>query len=461
MITYSFLAIFIVMMGYFAYFQEVRSEDFINSPYNARQDSFSSSVIRGGILAAGGEVLAGSSLDAEGNEIRVYPYANLFAHVIGYSTNGKLGVESTANFNLLRSNTFFLEKIVNEIRNQKNMGDSVVTTLDVGLQQAAYQALGDNQGAVIVMEPATGKILAMVSKPDFNPNEIAPNWESISQDSESSVLVNRATQGLYPPGSTFKILTTLEYMKENRNYESYVYDCHGVLEVDASQIHCFDSKVHGIENLKTSFANSCNTSFSNIGLGLNRNSFKKLCESMLFNKKLPGNIDTKKSSFKLDGSSQTAEIMQTSIGQGQTLVSPYHMMLIASAIANDGTLMTPYVIDHTQNKDGTLVKQFESEEYGKLLSKSQARVLQEYMREVVESGTAGVLKGQSYLAAGKTGSAEFNSKGDSHAWFVGYAQKPDSGKPDIVTVVLIEGGETGGKHAVPAAKQVFDAYYAQ
>lgn len=460
-ITYGFLAIFIGMMGYFAYFQTVTSEDFINSPYNARQDSFSSSVVRGKILGAGGEVLAQSTVNEDGTETRNYPYSNLFAHVVGYSTNGKLGVESSANFNLLRSNTFFLERMVNEITNKKNIGDNVVTTLDVGLQQAAYNALGNYDGAVVVMEPSTGRVLAMVSKPDFDPNVIADNWESISGDSESSVLVNRATQGLYPPGSTFKIITTLEYMKENKDYGNYTFECQGNYEVENSKIHCFGNEVHGVEDLHGSFVNSCNTSFSNIGLSLNKKSYRNFCEDLLFNKSLPGTFDTKKSSFALDKSSGTAETMQTAIGQGETLVSPYHMLMIVSAIANNGVLMQPYIVDHTENKDGELVKQFGSEEYGKLLSESQAKTMQELMRDVVESGTASGLKGQSYTAFGKTGSAEINSARDTHAWFVGFASKPDSGKPDIAIAVIAERAGTGGKYAVPIAKNVFDAYYAQ
>ena len=155
-------------MGYFAYFETVKSEDFINSPYNARQDSFSSSTVRGKIMGSGGEILAESNVDAEGKETRTYPYRNLFAHVVGFPTHGKLGA-----WNLLQTLTFyaqtafFLERIVNEIRGEKNTGDDVVTTLNVSLQQAAYDALGEHDGAVVVMEPSTGRILAMVSKPDF------------------------------------------------------------------------------------------------------------------------------------------------------------------------------------------------------------------------------------------------------------------------------------------------------
>lgn len=250
-------------------------------------------------------------------------------------------------------------------------------------------------------------------------------------------------------------------MNENSNYNEYSFRCNGKLNVDNSEIHCFGGEVHGNEDLKASFKNSCNTSFSNIGLSLDKAAFRKFCKKMLFNQKLPGDLDTKKSSFSLDASSGTGETMQTAIGQGKTLVSPYHMMLISAAIANDGVLMTPYVIDHTQNKDGTLVKQFEAAEYGKLLSKEQAQTIREYMQEVVESGTASALKGQSYTAYGKTGSAEINSNRDSHAWFTGFATKADSGKPDIAIAVIAEEAGTGGKIAAPIAKQVFDAYYVQ
>lgn len=189
------------MMGYFAYFQFVKSEDFINSPYNKRQDLFARKVTRGEIISADGRILAETITDTDGTETRYYPYANMFAHVVGFSTNGKSGLESIANFNLLRSHTMTLEKVVNELQGEKNIGDNVVTTLNYDLQDTAYEALGKYDGAIVVMEPSTGKILAMVSKPDYDPNNIAEDWDELTaEDSESSVLLNRATQGLYPPG---------------------------------------------------------------------------------------------------------------------------------------------------------------------------------------------------------------------------------------------------------------------
>ena len=216
-ITYFFLILFLGLMAYYIYFQQVKSEEFINSPYNTLQDLFAEHVTRGSIVSADGEVIAQTTTDSEGNEVREYPYGRLFSHVVGYNSNGKAGLEKQMNFELLRSHEHILTQIVNDIRDQKNPGDSVITNLNYKLQSVAYDALGDYDGAVIAMDPDTGKILCMVSKPDYNPNTIAQEWDEIRQDSESSVLVNRATQGKYAPGSVFKIFTLLEYYRENKD----------------------------------------------------------------------------------------------------------------------------------------------------------------------------------------------------------------------------------------------------
>ena len=171
-ITYSFLALFICLMGYFSYFQFFKSEEFINNPYNTRQETFAQKIVRGQILTNDGQVLAETVTDSEGNETRRYPYGSIFSHIVGYSTKGKSGIESLANFNLLRSNTAFIDKVGDEMQGEKSPGDNVVTTLDYGLQATAYDALGYYKGAIVVLEPSTGKILAMVSKPDFDPRNM-------------------------------------------------------------------------------------------------------------------------------------------------------------------------------------------------------------------------------------------------------------------------------------------------
>lgn len=457
-VIYLFLALFLGMMAYFVYFQVFKSEQFINSPYNSLQDLFSEYVVRGDIVSADGQVLATTSVDSDGNEAREYPGGRMFAHAVGYSVNGKFGIENQANFSLLRSHEFFLKQILDDLKGEKSQGDTVVTTLDYEIQERAYEALGDYEGAVIVIEPSTGKIISMVSKPDFNPNTVAADWDTITAEG-STVLYNRATQGKYAPGSVFKIFTTLEYVRENpKDYDDYHFDCAGEISVEGQKIHCASNKQHGAEDLKSSFANSCNSSYANLSLSLDTEQFTDLCTDMLFNTSLPVEFESGKSSFHLSGEDNAAMIMETGIGQGKTLVSPLHMAMVAAAIDNDGVLMTPYLIDHTENTAGTLVSENSPKEYGSLMSEDEARLMQEYMRAVVTEGTGSKLSGQSYDAYGKTGTAQVSDTSDqTNAWFVGYASK--AGYEDIAIAVIVENSGGGSTYAVPVAKRVFDLYF--
>lgn len=450
-----FVLIFVSLIGYLIYFNTVKSETFINSPYNTRQDTFSDRVVRGKIISSDGEVLAQTNISEDGTEERVYPYSNIFAHVVGYDSNGKSGLESEANFQLLTSHSFFLEQMQNEFRGEKNIGDNVITTLNANLQSTAYYALGDRKGAVIAIEPSTGKILAMVSKPDFDPNYIENNWDSLVNDETNSSLLNRATMGQYPPGSTFKIVTALDYFRKKGSFEGYSYLCEGSITMEDHTIRCYNSTVHGQEDFYSAFANSCNCAFADMGTSLGGKSLRETSENLLFNKTLPLK-NARKSSFTLDGSSPTALVMQTAMGQGNTLVSPLHMALITSAIANGGILMQPYLIDSVQNNAGEIVSTAEPVEYKRLMSDNEANLLGKLMRNVVESGTASALSGREYSAAGKTGSAEFDENGSSHSWFIGYCNADD---PDLAVAIIVENGGTGSEAAVPIAGQLFDAYY--
>ena len=456
-ITFAFLALFVALIAYFCFFMIVQSEEFINNPYNARISALSDSVKRGNILSADEVVLATTEVDENGNETRVYPYDNVFAHAVGYDSNGKAGVELLANFPMLRSHASVLIRLINDLQDNKNPGDSVVTTLDVSLQMTAYSAMGNNNGAIIAMDPATGKILTMISKPDFDPNHIAENWDAISSNANSSVLLNRTTQGLYPPGSTFKIVTALEYLNEGGKDED-PYDCNGSFISDGFEIHCYKNTAHGQETFKDGFANSCNVVFAQAGLTLDLKDYHSLCEQLLFNRTLPGEVpNLKKSSFTMDEDASDSLIMQTAIGQGDTLVTPYHMALIASAVCNDGLLMEPYMVDRIENNEGRVVKETLPKEYGSILSSVQAENLQRYMRYVVTDGTASALDTESYTAYGKTGTAEYNAnKNDTHAWFVGYAA---SGEKEIALAIVLEGAGSGSGAAVPVAKQMLDDYF--
>ena len=460
-VKYFFILIFAALILHFANFLENESADFINNDFNSREELFAERVTRGKIQSADGMLLATTVTNDDGEEERYYPYDNLFSHIVGYSVNGKYGVEKLANFELLKSHVSIDEKVENELGEVKQPGDTIVTTLNYELQQTVYDALSFYEGAIVVLEPKTGKILAMVSKPDFDPNEIDANWEDlISEDNTSTVLLNRAMQGLYPPGSTFKIVTTLAYLRENSNADAYSYSCNGKYETNDAVIHCYNNIRHGSVNLKDSFAESCNSSFANIGYSLSNSTFRKTCESVLFNKELPTKLLYSKSKFSLPDDAKDSDILQCAIGQGTTLVTPFHMALIVSAIANDGILMNPYVIDHIESTNGDLVKQYQPSSAERLMTQDEAKTLQTFMRAVVESGTGTKLKSKNYEAYGKTGSAEFSSLAENcHSWFVGYAKK--DGLNDIAVAVLVEEAGSGSSVAVPIAKKIFDFYFSE
>lgn len=457
LVTCLFTGLFVCLIAYIAYFLIIDRENVINNSYNARLDQFADRIVRGNIVSSDGTVLAQTDVNENGNERRYYPYGARFAHVLGYSTKGKAGIESFSNYYLLSSHINPLERAFNEIREVKSPGDNVVTTLDLTLQQTAYDALGDRSGAVVALEPDTGKILAMVSKPDFDPNQIDSLWEELTNsDSSDSRLLNRASQGLYPPGSTFKILTALQFIREHPdNYGDYRFSCSGIYHFEDYAISCYHKEAHGELELKGAFAKSCNGAFANIGLTLDWGAYRQTCENFLFNAPLPLSFAYNKSSFALNTGAGTWDMLQTSIGQGVTQVSPLHMAMITSAVANGGSMMRPYVVDRVESAKGDVVKKYSPVLAASPITAEESLVLTNFMVDVVKEGTGSALRDAEYQAAGKTGSAEFDSNKETHAWFVGFAPAED---PKIAVCVIVEEGGSGGKAAGPIARKMMDAY---
>lgn len=455
--TLIFVVTFIAMAGYLIYFNLTQAESIINNSYNKRQGVLSRRTIRGSILADDKTKLAVTNVDDEGNETRYYPYSGLFSHTIGYLNNGGYGLESLYGYYMLHSNQNFFEQIGNDLSGNRNTGDNVVTTLNVGLQKACYDALGSNRGAVIVMEPSTGKILAMVSKPDFDPNTLAVNWSQITGEGSDSVLVNRATQGLYPPGSTFKLITMLEYLREHKNdYGQYHYICDGTYELGENTINCVRTTAHGDVDLFSSLAVSCNCSFINIGLSLDLDSYKKTAENMLFNKELPTNLEYNKSRFVLNSESSEWDIAQTSFGQGKTVITPFHLALITCTIANNGTLMKPYLVSSIESTNGMTVKKFKEEKYDTLITENEASLLKKGMEQVVKDSFSWLYGGVEYTLAAKSGSAQYGTEGYEHSL---YASFSPADNPEIAVVAVVEGGPQRNTTAAEVTKQIYDYYY--
>lgn len=460
MIAYVIVGIFVCMAGYFGYFLQVKSDSLINNSYNARLDSFADRIVRGDILSSDGNILARTKVSDDGTEIREYPFGAVFTHVVGYSDHGKSGLEALANFYLLSSHVNPVEKTMNELSDIKNPGDSVFTTLDTELQQTAYDALGERKGAVVVMEPDTGKILAMVSRPGYDPNTLASDWDMlISGDNKEAQLLNRASQGVYPPGSTFKIVTMLEYIREHPDdWRSYTFDCDGQYELGEYTISCYHGNAHGNQTLEQAFANSCNGAFASLGLELNLGGMKTLTDQLLFNAQLPVALAYSKSSYAMGTAADTWEILQTSIGQGATQMTPLHNAMVTTAIANGGVLMKPYLIDRVENVLGEEVKKFLPASAGSLMTAAEADTLSGLMRQVVTEGTGSAVRTDDYAVAGKTGSAEFEKDRETHAWFTGFAPADD---PQLVVTVLVEESGSGGQVAAPIARSLFDVWFSR
>lgn len=451
--TYVFIGLFMLLIVYLLGYVIIKSDEDINNPYNKRQNLLAEKVVRGTIYSKDMVALALTETDKDGNEKRVYPFNDLFCHVVGSYDMGRYCLESSYNFELLTTEKSIIDEVIAELNNEKLQGNSIVTTLDIDLQSACFNALGDYNGSIILMDVENGDILSMVSKPGYNPNDIKKIWEDIKSDS-SGILVNRSTQGLYPPGSVFKIFTLGEYIESHKSsYKDFSYKCEGTISFADFSMNCSNKRAHGLLDLKGAFANSCNCSFVNMGTMIDADKLNEYCQKRLFNAELPIDIPYKSSSITLSNSDSEFMKSQTAIGQGETLVTPIHMCMVMSSIANDGILMKPRLVTSIIGENGKTVKDFGTDEYKELYTKEETDVLKEYLREVVKSGTATRLKRDNMDIYGKTGTAQISANGKADSWFAGAVSTEN--KTYAIAVVL-ENIDENTSPAVVVTKEIIN-----
>ncbi len=459
-------------------------EKIINNPYNPRISNSSQNIMRGSILDADEVPIAETvryenAADPRGYSYkRVYNYPAAFAHITGYTGNGKTGVESEYNYIMETVSNELYQSLAAVIAKKDIRGNDVVLTIDADLQQYAAQQLGISKGAIVALEPDSGKILAMVSYPYYDPNAVADNWTQLNSDEENSPLLSRAAQGLYPPGSTFKIITAASALENDPSLLNYQYYCEGEDNFGGKVLHCYNSIDHGSEDMNRAFAYSCNTYFAKIGTMLGADKLRNTADKFFVDPNFP--LEYSKPLFMLNEDSPMHELVDTSIGQGKTLVSPLFMAMVTGAVANGGSMMQPYLLDHSINNFGFKENITIPSKLTQVMSSDDAAKLTELMKQVVSYGTAedaafsidggsddiisdsalsesGVIP-QNGLSgpitvAGKTGTAE-NSGGADHAWFVAFAPADN---PKIAVAVLLENAGKGSK-AVPAARNVMKYY---
>jgi peptidoglycan glycosyltransferase len=366
------------------------------------------------------------------------------------------------------------QRIRNVFTGKEIEGNSVVLTVDDRLQQLAAKELGNSRGAIVAMEPDTGRILAMVSNPTFDSNTVSENWSTLNSDEDNSPLLNRAAQGLYPPGSVFKIITAAAAIEAGSEAESFSMRCLGEMAVGHSVLHCYNGNAHGNVDMTKAFAKSCNTYFASVAAKIGAPALISEAESFGFNSDINFPLEYNSSLFSLTKDCNANELAETAIGQGKTLVTPLFMAMVTSAIANNGTMMQPYIVDHIKTPWGGTTDRTIPVKLRQVCDASTAYKVKELMCEVVNSGTgqdaAFSVSGTSrdktasgsslentysgtITVAGKTGTAE-NSSGDDHAWFVAFAPAE---KPRIAVAVLLENAGHGSK-AIPDARELMKLY---
>jgi len=437
--------LFLSLMVYLTYFTLFQADDVADNEYNRRFWAYEEDVLRGKIVDRNGTVLAESDF-VDGEQVRYYPYKDLYCHIIGYNSQvyGRTQLE-------LKYNDYLLGKSrlsdVMGIPSIQNEGYTLELTIDHDVQQAASRALNGRKGAVVAMNPKTGEVLAMVSNPGFDPNEasLIANWNALADDEDAPFLA-RAVSGLYAPGSTFKIITSAASFEND--LDDMKYEDEGEIEIDGMTISNYDGHVYGDLDLKKAFAVSANTYFAELGRLLGTDTLKEKAEDFGFNKAINFELETGKSLFP-DGNMTDMDNAQLAIGQHQITATPLQMLLVASAIANEGEIVQPYLVKKNNDFASKITTK-------RALSKYLAAKIGTMMENTVKEGTATAAAIGGYTVAGKTGTAENESGDKDHAWFVGYAGLD---QPEIAVAVILEfSGSSGGEAAAPVAKAVMQTW---
>lgn len=453
-VALGLVGLLLSLLIYLSYIQVVESEFLVTHPLNRRTAEIARTIPYGMIVDRHGDKLAYSQREGDVFK-RKYPYAAMAAQVVGYdsSTYGKSGIERTFNSYLTGNNNAMAHLgAINHLFANK-AGNNVVLTLDVKLQELAYKALGNHRGAVIAINPRTGAILAMVSKPSFDPNQIDQEWKSISTDGNSPLL-NRVTQGLYPPGSTIKVMIAEAALKEKVIDLNRTIDCEGILKIPPDYtLQESHLESYGKINLAEALAVSSNVFFGSISLELGRSKMANAFDRFGFKQPVGQELQEAASHLPNFSSLGNGDLAQTGIGQGSLLVTPLRMAMLASSFANKGVIMKPYLVDKITDSDGSIIKSYSQEEWLTVTSPQLAEDISKMMVKVVESGTGKSAFLPGTIVAGKTGTAE-NAQGDSHAWFIGFAPADN---PQIAIAVIVENAGYGGSIAAPIARQVFRA----
>jgi peptidoglycan glycosyltransferase len=470
--------LFLALMANASYLQFWEADDLNKDPRNRRIIEAAYSRERGAILVGRDPVAESVPSDDEYKFQRTYPEPFLYAPVTGFfSFYTQTGLERTQNEVLSGEDPrLFVTRLVDMLSNQDNQGGSVEVTLDPAAQAAAYDGLrnnlpGDVEGSVVALEPTTGKVLAMVSLPSYDPNKLASHdlqqVDDVYQrllDDPREPLINRATSKRLPPGSTFKLVTAAAAI------ESGLYGADD--DVPAGTTYDVPQTSSDISNdgrtqcdppripFATAMAFSCNTTFARLANEVGAEKMREQAEAFGFNSQYFEDLPQAESVYPEDPNEP--ETAQTGIGQFEVSATPLQMAMVAAGIANDGVVMRPYLVNKVQSADYQDLEQTEASELSRAISASTAEDLTQLMVATVDEGTANPAAIPGQVVAGKTGTAQSGVEDvPPYAWFVSFAPAEN---PQVAVAVVIEsasgidrGEIAGGVYGGPIAKAVMEA----
>ncbi|BDZ45396.1 cell division protein FtsI [Naasia aerilata] len=443
---------FAVLFGSTSIIQVFQVDNLRTDSRNVRTLYQSYSAQRGSILVAGQPIAQSVPADDVYKFQRTYPNADLYSSVTGYLTLGgePTGIEGAMNQYLSgTANSQFFDQLGSILTGQKPQGDSVELTLDPVVQQAAYDALGDQQGAVVAIEPSTGKILAMVSKPGFDPNALAVHdgdtaeaaYETLIND-PSEPLQNRAIGGnLNPPGSTFKLVMTSAAIESGKFTPDSELPNPGTFTLPGTETEITNSEGAdcgggSTATLATALRLSCNIPFAELGLQLGEDTISKMASAYGFGQELSIPMKVTPSSYP-DGLDE-AQLAMSSFGQYEDRATPLQMAMVSAGIANKGAVMKPNLIDQILAPDLTVRQDFQPEVFSTPISDNTSATVTQMMVANVENGAASNARMDGISVAGKTGTAQNGGDDPYTLWFTGFAPADN---PKVAVAVVVENGE--------------------
>lgn len=459
-----FLILFIALISYITYIYMFSSEKAVSSTFNHRLWAERNKVLRGTIYDKDMTALTKSTKINDVSQKEKYLQGEVFAHAVGYMNPvyGLAGLEKKYDAELMGSGDAEVLKFFNfnKKEEEEKVGNGLRTTLDSKLQKKAFDLLGNKRGAVVAMNPKTGEILAMVSKPSYDPNSLDKNWKAIKGNKDSPLL-NRAVSGLYPPGSIFKTITAISALENIPNVANKGFVDNGTLVFNqTTSLKNYDGEVMGNIDFRDAYLHSSNVVFGSLGIDLGNNALKDTAEKFYFNKDIPAiGLTIDHSRFPNYKSNEKGNIAQSAIGQAEVLATPMEMALVAGTVANDGIMMQPMMVKEILSSKGKSLKKIEPKQLGEVMTKDNAKIMKDLMKGVVSEGTGVNAAISGITVCGKTGTADH--KGDAskqtapHSWFISFAPYEN---PQIAIAVIVEEGGVGGGIAAQITRELIKTY---